>query len=66
MKPSRLQITLLKLKDGTRLLRLSESETGVALERVMDPSLPLWRQKQELTTLFASTLNLASRLLTQP
>lgn len=66
MKPSRLQITLFKLKDGTRLLRLMDAETRLALERMVDPSLPLRRQKQDLTMLFASTLNLASRLLTQP
>jgi hypothetical protein len=37
MKAETIQITLLRLKDGTRLLRLTESETGLALERALNP-----------------------------
>ena len=47
MHADTIQITLLKLKDGTRLLRLTESETGLALERALNPNRPLLRQKRQ-------------------
>ena len=56
MKAETIQITLLRLKDGTRLLRLTESETGLALERALNPNLPLLKQKQTLRALFDSML----------
>jgi|GEM_PF-1365694 hypothetical protein len=63
MHADTIQITLLKLKDGTRLLRLTESETGLALERALNPNHPLLRQKQQLKSLFASTLDRAASLV---
>lgn len=56
MHADTIQITLLKLKDGTRLLRLIESETGLALERALNPNRPLLRQKQQMKALFDSML----------
>ena len=63
MHADTIQITLLKLKDGTRLLRLTESETGLALERALNPNRPLLRQKQQLKALFDSTLDRAASLV---
>jgi hypothetical protein len=62
MKAETIQITLLRLKDGTRLLRLTESETGLALERALNPNLPLLKQKQTLRALFDSMLQRAELL----
>jgi hypothetical protein len=62
MHAETIQITLLRLKDGTRLLRLTESETGLALERVLNPNRPLLQQKQTLRALFDSMLQRAELL----
>jgi hypothetical protein len=62
MNLDRIQITLLRLKDGARLLRLTESETGLALERALNPNRPLLRQKQTLRALFDSMLQSADLL----
>ena len=63
MHAENIQITLLKLKDGSRLLRLSESETGLALERAIHPQRPLLAQKQQLKASFRSMLQLADVFL---
>ena len=52
MQTDNIEITLLRLKDGRRLLRLTVSETGLALEQVLNPNRPLLRQKQTLRALF--------------
>ena len=62
MKADTIQITLLKLKDGSRLLRLTEAETGLALERILNPDRPLLVQKQQLNTLFQSMIQRAYTL----
>ena len=56
MQTDNIQITLLRLKDGSRLIRLSEFETGIALERAMNPNRPLLRQKQQLKSMYYSML----------
>lgn len=56
MQTDNIQITLLRLKDGSRLLRLSEPETGLALERAINPNRPLLRQKQQLKALFEAMI----------
>lgn len=63
MHADNIQITLLRLKDGSRLLRLIESETGLALERTLSPSQPLIRQKQQLKALFESMIQRAGVLV---
>lgn len=63
MNADNIQITLLKLKDGSRLLRLSEPETGLALERAIHPQRPLLAQKQQLKALFESMIQRAEVLL---
>jgi hypothetical protein len=42
----KIQITLFCLKDGSRLIRFSEPETGLALERALNPNRPLLRDKK--------------------
>jgi hypothetical protein len=59
MHAETIQITLLKLKDGFPLLRLTEPETGLALERTLDPQRPLLAQKQQLKALFESMVRRA-------
>ena len=54
--PARIHIDLIKLRDGRRLLRLSEAESGLALEKMLDPSKPVVRQKERLFTVFEAAL----------
>jgi hypothetical protein len=63
MLAENIQITLLKLTDGSRLLRLTEPETGLALERTINPQRPLLAQKQQLKALFESMIQRADVLL---
>jgi hypothetical protein len=56
MQAENIQTTLLKLRDGTRLLRLTEPETGLSLERAIDPHCPLLKQKKQMQMLFEVTL----------
>lgn len=63
MQTAKIQITLSRLKDGSRLLRLSEPETGLALERSLNPKRPLLRQKQNLGALFDFILQRAETLV---
>lgn len=59
MDADKIQITLIMLKNGSRLLRLTEPETGLALERTLNPERPLVSQKQQLKSLFESMLQRA-------
>ena len=63
MHAENIQITLLKLKESSRLLRLTEPETGLALERAINPQRPLLAQKQQLKALFESMIQRAEVLL---
>lgn len=54
-----IQITVHKHKNGSRLLRLSEAETGLALERLLNLQRPLLPQKQQLSALFESMIQCA-------
>lgn len=63
MHADKIQITLIKLKGGSRLLRLTEPETGLALERALNPQRSLLSQKQQLRALFESMLQRAGDLL---
>ena len=51
-----IQIELLKLTGGDRLLRLSDPESGLALERKLDPKEPVVRQKNRLRAAFEAAL----------
>ena len=51
------QMLLLKLADGSRLLRLSEQESGLCLEKRLDPTEPVFGQKERWTLAFESMLD---------
>ena len=47
-----IQIDLIKLAGGGRLLRLSESLSGLSLEKKLDPQKPVASQKEKLLGVF--------------
>lgn len=51
-----IQIDLIKLIGGERLLRLTESRSGLALEQRLDPDQPVVRQKEKLLEVFEVAL----------
>lgn len=51
-----IQIELVKLVDGTRLLRLSEPTARVCLEKAVDPAAPIARQKERWLRVFRDLL----------
>ncbi len=51
-----IQINLLKMADGGHLLRLTEPDLGLSLERKLDPKRPVLRQKQQLLSVFEAAL----------
>ena len=55
MKPE-IQIDLVKLADGTRLLRLTDPESRLSLEKSLDPRLPLLAQKERWLRAFRDLL----------
>ena len=63
MHTDNIHVTLLRLKEGSRLVRLSESETGLALERALNPNRPVLRQKRQLKALFESMIQRAGALV---
>ncbi|MBI4028141.1 MAG: hypothetical protein HY360_24365 [Verrucomicrobia bacterium] len=52
-----IQVDLIKLASGERLLRLSEPTSGLCLEKKMDPRQPVVRQKERLMKTFAAALS---------
>ena len=53
---SKIQIDLIKLIGGERLLRLSEPQSGLSLEKKLDAQLPVARQKERLLGVFEAAL----------
>ena len=53
---SKVQIDLLKLTSGDRILRLSDSRSGLALEKKLDAQQPVVRQKERLLGVFDAAL----------
>jgi hypothetical protein len=53
---SKIQIDLIKLAEGGRLLRVSESQSGLSLERKIDNKRPVYDQKRQLIEIFEATL----------
>ena len=51
-----IQINLVKLIGGERLLRLTDPESGLALEKKLDPKQPVVRQKERLLGVFEAAL----------
>ena len=54
--PKPIQIELVKLPNGDRLLRLSDPASGLCLEKKLDPRQAVTRQKQLLLQVFEATL----------
>ena len=52
-----IQIDLIKLVGGERLLRLTEPQSGLALEQKLDPQKPVASQKEKLFAVFEAALN---------
>ena len=51
-----LQIDLIKLTTGARLLRLTDARSGLCLEKTLDPQQPVARQKERLGRAFREPL----------
>ena len=52
-----IQIDLVKLADGTRLLRLADAASRLCLEKRLDPSASVHRQKQHWLHVFRDLLS---------
>lgn len=53
---SQIEVVLIRLANGERLLRLSDSATGLSLEKKLDPRQPVARQKERLRQAFEAAL----------
>jgi hypothetical protein len=51
-----IETLLLKLADGARILRLSDPESGLCLEKRLDPMQSVARQKQRWARVFTAML----------
>jgi len=54
-----IQIDLIKLAGGERLLRLTDPRSGLSLEKKLDPQEPVVRQKERLIGVFEAALTKA-------
>ena len=52
----KIQFDLIKLISGERLLRLTEPQSGLVLEKKLDPQKPLVGQKEQLLNVFEAAL----------
>jgi hypothetical protein len=55
----KIQVDLIKLAGGERLLRMTDLPSGLALEKKIDPRLPVFRQKERLFSVFEAALTQA-------
>ena len=55
----KIQIDLIKLVGGERLLRLTEPESGLSLEKKLDPQKAVASQKEKLFGVFDAALTRA-------
>jgi hypothetical protein len=51
-----IEMDLIKLAGGGRLLRLTEPQSGLSLEKKIDPKQPVVRQKQQMLGVFEAVL----------
>jgi hypothetical protein len=51
-----IEMLLLKLTDGARILRLSDPKSGLCLEMRLDPAQSVARQKERWTQVFTAML----------
>jgi hypothetical protein len=56
IKRGNIQTELIKLKSGERLLRLTDRQSGLSLERKLDSKRPLIDQKKQLLSVFEAAL----------
>lgn len=54
--PDEIQIDLIKLADGSRLLRLTEPKSGLTLERKLSANGAVHEQKEALLSVFEAAL----------
>ncbi|MCX6905348.1 MAG: hypothetical protein NTW03_18090 [Verrucomicrobia bacterium] len=59
---SQIQIDLIKLVSGERILRLTEPEPGLSLEKKLNPAEAVARQKERLLRVFEGALAQAQLL----
>ncbi|MGH8629439.1 MAG: hypothetical protein ACREU7_01570 [Burkholderiales bacterium] len=52
-----IELLLLKLTDGARVLRLSEPKSGLCLEKRLDPGQSVARQKERWQQVFKTMLD---------
>lgn len=52
----KIEVELIKLVGGERLLRLTEPRLGLSLEKKLDPNQPVVRQKHQLLAVFEAAL----------
>ena len=52
----KIQIDLIKLVSGERLFRLTEPQSGLTLEKKVNPKEPVVRQKERLLGVFEAAL----------
>ncbi len=52
----KIQMELIKLRDGERLLRLTEPQSGLSVERKLNPERPVADQKKQLLSVFEAAL----------
>ena len=55
----KIQVDLIKLAGGERLLRLTDLPSGLALEKKVDSRQPVLRQKERLFSVFEAALTRA-------
>jgi len=55
----KIQMELIKLKGGERLLRLTEPQSGLSLERKSNPERSVADQKRQLLSVFEAALEQA-------
>jgi hypothetical protein len=55
----KIEVELIKLINGERLLRLTEPRSGLSLEKKLDPTQPVVRQKRQLLSVFEAALTRA-------
>lgn len=56
IRRNQIQIDLIKLTDGNRLLRLTDPTSGMSLECKIDMAKPVHNQKERLLTVFEAAL----------
>ena len=52
----KIEMDLIKLAGGGRLLRLTDSQSGLSLEKKIDPNQPVVRQKHQMLGVFEVAL----------